>query len=129
MLFQKRFLIKVPEKMFPVISNPKNNLIKVNNLVLMERNKPYSKDLFVNNAKMSMYDNEATMNPLRVTNVTISLMEREGKQYISNGDTLSDDAVHELKKIKNPVPVYIKVDGTNGKSRKSVWNRVIVYAE
>jgi len=129
MLFQKRFIIKVPEKMFPLISNPKNNLIKVNDKVLMERNKPYPKDLFMNNATMSMYDNELTMKPLKVTNVTISLMEREGKQYISSGDTLSDEAVRELKKIRNPIPVYIKVDGTNGKSKKSVWNRVIVYAE
>ena len=129
MLFQKRFLVKVPEKMFPLISNPKNNLIKVNDEVLMERNKPYVKDIFMNKATMSMYDNEVTMTPLKVTGVTISLMEREGKQYISAGDTLSSDAVRELKKIRNPVPVYIKVDGTNGKTKKSVWNRVIVYAE
>jgi hypothetical protein len=129
MLFQKRFIISVPGKMFPLVSNPKNNLIKVNDQVLMERNKPYSKDIFVNKAKLSMYDNEVTMKPLKITNVTISLMEREGKQYISNGDTLSFEAVRELKKIKNPVPVYIKVDGTNGKSKKSVWNRVIVYAD
>lgn len=129
MLFQKRFIIKVPEKMFPVISNPKNNLIKLNDHVLMERNKPYPKDLFLNHARVSMYDNEATMNSLKVTNVTISVMEREGKQYFSNSDTLSMDAVHELKKIKNPTPVYIKVDGTLGKSKKSVWNRVIVYAD
>lgn len=129
MLFQKQFLVKVPEKMFPLISNPKNNLIKINGHVLMERNKPYAKDLFLNKAKLSMYDNEVTMNPLTVTAVTISLMEREGKQYISTGDTLSADAVREIKKIKNPIPVYIKIDGTNGKSKKSVWNRVIVYEE
>lgn len=129
MLFQKQFFVKVPDKMFPVISNPKNNLIKVNDQVLMERNKPYSKDLFTSKAKMSMYDNEITMKPLKVTNVTVSLMEREGKQYVSGGDTLSLDAEREIKKIKNPIPVYIKVDGTNGKSKKSVWNRVIVYAE
>lgn len=129
MLFQKRFLVKVPEKMFPLISNPKNNLIKVNDEVLMERNKPYSKNLFMNKATMSMYDNEVTMNALKVTNVTISLMEREGKQYISAGDTISADAEREIKKIRNPMPVYIKVDGTNGKTKKSVWNRVILYAE
>ncbi len=129
MLFQKRFIIRVPEKMFPLISNPKNNLIKVNDEVLMERNKPYSKEIFMNKAIMSMYDNEVTMKPLKVTNVTISLMEREGKQYISAGDTLSMDAVRELKKIRNPIPVYIKVDGTNGKVKKSVWNRIIIYAE
>lgn len=129
MLFQKRFIIRVPEKMFPLISNPKNNLIKVNDQVLMERNKPYSKELFMNKATMSMYDNEISMKPLKVTSVTVSLMEREGKQYISSGDTLSLEAVHELKKIRNPIPVYIKVDGTNGKTKKSVWNRVIVYSE
>ena len=89
MLFQKRFIIRVPEKMFPLISNPKNNLIKVNDQVLMERNKPYSKELFMNKATMSMYDNEISMKPLKVTSVTVSLMEREGKQYISSGDTLS----------------------------------------
>ena len=129
MLFQKRFLVKVPEKMFPLITNPKNNLIKVNDEVLMERNKPYSKEVFLNKATMSMYDNEATMKPMKVTNVTVSLMEREGKQYSSVGDTLSLDAVREIKKIRNPIPVYIKVDGTNGKTKKSVWNRVIIYAE
>ena len=129
MLFQKRFIVRVPEKMFPLISNPKNNLIKVNDEVLIERNKPYSKEIFMNKATMSMYDNEVTMKPLKVTGVTVSLMEREGKQYISTGDTLSLDAVRELKKIRNPIPVYIKVDGTNGKTKKSVWNRVIIYAE
>ncbi len=129
MLFQKKFIIRVPEKMFPLITNPKNNLIKVNDEVLMERNKPYSKEIFLNKATLSMYDNEVNMKPLKVTGVTVSLMEREGKQYISTGDTLSTEAVRELKKIRNPIPVYIKVDGTNGKTRKSVWNRVIVYSE
>jgi|ERR1043165_1796374 hypothetical protein len=130
MLFQKKFIIHVPEKAFPMVSNPKNNLIKVNDQVSLERNKTYSKNLFVSNKPyMTMYDNEVNMKPVKVTNVTIALMEREGKQYISNGDTLSHDAIREIKKIKNPVPVYIKVDGTTGKSKKSVWNRVIVYAE
>lgn len=130
MLFQKKFIIRVPEKLFPVISNPKNNLIKVNDKVFLERNKTYIKDLFINNRPfVTMYESETNMKPVKVTNVTVALMEREGKQYISNSDTLSSDAIREIKKIRNPIPVYIKVDGTSGKSRKSVWNRVIVYAE
>jgi hypothetical protein len=128
MLFQKRFIIRVPEKQFPLINNPKNNLIMVNDKIMLERNRPYPKDIFIDNRTfIAMYDNEVTMKKIDVTNVTISLMEKEGKQYASNGDTLSLDAIHEIKKIKNPIPVYIKVDGKLGKSKKSVWNRVIVY--
>jgi hypothetical protein len=130
MLFQKQFIVKVPEKMFPVLSNPKTNLIKLNDKVMLERNKPYPKDMFVQNRPfISMYDNEVNMKKIDVKGVTISLMEKEGKQYISSGDTLSTDAIRELKKVKNPIPVYIKVDGQLGKSKKSVWNRIIVYSE
>lgn len=129
MLFQKRFIVKVPERMFPVISNPKRNLVMVNDMVLMERNKPYSKDLFLNRATLSMMESEASQKPIQVTNVTVALMERTGKMYESGADTLSADAEREIKKIKNPIPVYIKVDGVLGKSKKSVWNRVIIYSE
>ncbi|HLP51503.1 MAG TPA: hypothetical protein VK154_11500 [Chitinophagales bacterium] len=130
MLFQKKFIIKVPEKLFPVLSNPKNNLIKVNDKVFLERNKTYVKDLFTSNKPfVTMYESETNMKPVKVTNVTVALMEREGKQYNSNADTLSADAIREIKKIRNPIPVYIKVDGTSGKTKKSVWSRVIVYQE
>lgn len=130
MLFQKKFIIKVPEKMYPVLNNPKNNLIKVNDKVFLERNKTYPKDVFTGNRPfVTMYESESNMTPVKVTNVTVALMEREGKQYVSNADTLSAEAIREIKKIRNPIPVYIKVDGTSGKSKKSVWNRVIVYQE
>jgi hypothetical protein len=129
MLFQRQFFVKVPEKQFPMISNPKINIIKMNDKVMLERNKPYPKDLFLNNSYVTMYDNEVKMNRLDVKKVTIALMEKEGKQYAALGDTLSNDAVREIKKIKDPMPIYIKVDGMAGKSKKSVWNRVILYAE
>jgi hypothetical protein len=128
MLFQKRFIIRVPEKMFPVISNPKTNLMKVNDKVFLDRNKPYPKNLFVENHPfMTLYNNLVEMKKIEVKGVTVALMEREGKQYISNGDTLSTEAIREIKKIKNPTPVYIRVDGQSGKSKKTVWNRIIVY--
>jgi hypothetical protein len=34
-----------------------------------------------------------------------------------------------LKKIKKPTPVYIRIDGQSGKTRKTVWNRIVVYNE
>lgn len=129
MLFQKKFIVKVPERMFPVINNPKRNLVMVNDQVLMERNKPYSKELFLNHATMGMFESEANMKPMKVTNVTVALMERTGKMYESGADTISADAEREIKKIRNPIPVYFKVDATLGKSKKSVWNRVIIYNE
>jgi len=130
MLFQKKFLIRVPEKEFPVITNPKINLIKLNDKVFLERNRPYPKGLFTDKQPFfAMYDNEVNLHKFEVTGVTIALMEKEGKHYISTGDTITIDAMRELKKIRNPIPVFIKVDATNGKSRKSVWNRVIVYEE
>jgi hypothetical protein len=130
MLFQKRFLIRVPEKEFPVITNPKTNLIKLNDKVFLERNRPYPKRLFTEKQPfVAMYDNEVNLNKFEVTGVTIALMQKEGKHYISTGDTITMDALRELKKIHDPVPVFIKVDATSGKTRKSVWNRVIVYDE
>lgn len=130
MLFQKQFLIKVPEKMFPVLNNPKTNLVKMNDKVFLERNKPYPKDIFVNNHPfVTMYESESKMNKMDVKGVTVALMEKEGKQYVSTGDTLSTEAIRELKKIKDPIPVYIKVDGQIGKTKRSVWNRIVVYAE
>lgn len=130
MLFQKQFIVKVPEKLYPVIKNAKTNIIMVNDKVLLERNNAYSKDLLVDNSPfVTMYDNATNMKKIDVKTVTISLMEKEGKQYISKGDTLSADAIHELKKIKKPTPVYIRVEGQNGKTHKTVWNRIVVYNE
>ena len=130
MLFQKQFIVRVSEKTYPLISNPKTNLIMVNDKVLLERNNAYSKDLLVaNHPFVTMYDNAGSMKKIEVKGVTISLMEKEGKQYISKGDTLSSEAIHELKKIKNPTPVYIRVEGQSGKTRKTVWNRIVVYNE
>ena len=37
--------------------------------------------------------------------------------------------VYELKKIKKPTPVYIRVEGQNGNYVKTVWNRIMVYNE
>ena len=130
MLFQKRFIVRVPEKIFPYISNPKVNLIMMNDKVILERNRPYPKDMFIGNHPfVTMYDNEASMKKINVKGVTISLMEKEGKQYISNGDTLSTEAIREIKKIRNPTPVYIRVEGQSGKSKKTVWNKIVVYQE
>lgn len=128
MLFQKQFIIRVPEKMYPVITNPKVNLVKLNDKIFLERNKPYPRDLFTKTQPwVSMYDNQVTMNKVDVTEVTIALYEKEGKNYISKGDTISSEAIREIKKIKDPTPVFIKVDGMKGKSKKSVWNRIIIY--
>ena len=129
-LFQKPFFVRVPEKMFPVISNPITNLIKLNDKILLERNRPYPKTIFTEHQPfVTMYDNEANMKPYDVKGVTIALYEREGKQYISTGDTISSDAMKELKKIRDPIPVFIKVDALNGKQKKAVWNRIVVYSE
>ena len=129
-LFSRVFLIRVPEKEFPVISNPKINLIKLNDKVFLERNRPYPKSLFTEKQPfMAMYDNEVNLNKFEVKGVTIALMQKEGKHYISTGDTITMDALRELKKIRDPIPVFIKVDAVNGKSRKSVWNRIVVYEE
>jgi len=128
--FQKEFIIHVPEKTFPTISSPKTNVVMMNDKVVLERNNAYSKDLLVDNHPfVTMYDNAGNMKKIEVKQVTVSLMEKEGKQYISKGDTLSMEAIHELKKIKNPTPVYIRVEGKNGKSTKTVWNRIVVYNE
>lgn len=130
MLFQKQFLIRVPEKMFPVITNPKVNLIKLNDKLMLERNRPYPKNLFTDKQPfISMYNNEVEMKRIEVKSVTIALYEKEGKNYVSEGDTISSDALRELKKIKDPTPVFIKVDGMLGKSKKSVWNRFIIYTD
>jgi hypothetical protein len=128
-LFQKKFIIRVPEKMYPVISNPKINVVKVNDKVLLERNKPYPKTIFTEKTFVTCYDNDRFENKMDVKNVTIALYEKEGKQYVSNADTITSDALKELKKIKDPTPVYIKVDGLIGKIRKSVWSRIVVYVD
>jgi len=128
--FQKEFIIKVPEKAYPTIRNPKTNVVMVNDKVVLERNSAYSKDLLIDNHPfMTMYDNATSMNKFEVKQVTVSLMEKEGKQYISKGDTLSTEAIHEIKKIKKPTPVYIRVEGKSGKSTKTVWSRIVVYNE
>ncbi len=128
LLFQKQFIIRVPPRMFPVISNPKVNMVKLNDHVFIERNKPYPKDLFTKTQPwVAMYDNQVTMNKMEVQGVTIALYEKEGKNYISKGDTISSEAIKEIKKIKDPTPLFIKVDAISGKSKKSVWNRIIIY--
>jgi hypothetical protein len=128
--YQKDFVVKVPEKTFPVLNNSKTNLVMVNDQVLLERNSSYSKDLLIDNHPfVTLYDNANSMKKIVVKQVTISLMEKEGKQYISKGDTISTEAIHELKKIKKPTPVYIRVEGQNGKSVKTVWSRIMVYNE
>lgn len=84
--------------------------------------------MFVNKQPfVTMYDNEKNMKPVDVKSVTISLMKKEGKQYVSNGDTLTTEAIGELKKIRTAVPVYIRVDGQLGKMKRSVWERIIVF--
>lgn len=130
MLFQKQFLIRVPEKLYPVINNPKVNLVKLNDKILLERNRPYPKHLIVENKPfVTMYDNEVNMKQLEVKSVTIALFEKEGKNYTVSGDTLPSEALREIKKIRDPLPIYIKVDGANGKNKKSVWNRIVVYTD
>ena len=130
MLFQKQFVIRVAQKAYPLVNTPKTNVILMNDKVALERNSAYSKDLLVDNHPfVTMYDNATQKTKYEVKGVTISLMQKEGKQYVSKGDTLSSEAIHELKKIKNPTPVYIRVEGQNGKTRKAVWNRIVVYNE
>jgi len=127
--FQKTFIVRTNEKMFPILKGPKTNLIMVNDKVTLERNNAYAKELLVDHPFVTMYDNATNMKKYDVKQVTISLMEKEGKQYVSKGDTLSNEAIHELRKIKKPTPVYIRVEGKNGKSTKTVWNRIVVYNE
>ncbi|MFN8298596.1 MAG: hypothetical protein U0T75_05770 [Chitinophagales bacterium] len=129
-LFQKPFIIQVPAKMFPIISNPKTNMMFLNEKVGLERNRPYPKNMFTDKQPViSMYDNEANMNKMDVKGVTVTLYEKEGKQYVSPGDTITTEAMRELKKIKDPTPVYIKVDAMMGKTRKVIWNRIVIYAD
>lgn len=128
LLFQKQFIIRVPPRMFPVITNPQVNLVKLNDKIFLERNKPYAKDLFTKTQPwVTMYDNQVTMSKMEVKGVTIALYEKEGKNYVSKGDTISSEAIREIKKIKDPTPLFIKVDAMKGKSKKSVWNRIIIY--
>jgi hypothetical protein len=128
MLFQKQFIVRVPDKMYPVISNPKTNVIMANDKIELERNASYSKELFTTDHPfITMYDNEKNMQKVDVKGVTVALMKKEGKQYISKGDSISTEAIHELRKIKKETPVYIRVEGQLGKSHKTVWNRIMVY--
>jgi hypothetical protein len=129
MLFQKPFIVRVPEKMFPIISHPKTNIVMVNDNTMLDRNESYSKALFISSGTyMTVYDNERNMQKLDVKGVTVALFEKEGKQYVSTGDTLSNEAIKELKRIRKPTPVYIRVDAQDGKRKKTVWNRIIVDA-
>lgn len=130
LLFQKRFVVKVPPKIYPVHSTPETNIMQLNGRIFLERNRAYSRDLFTNSQPViSMYDNTTDMKPYEVKNLTVTFYEREGKQYYSEGDTINSEAIKELKKIKNPVPVFIKVEAMNGKTKKVVWNKVVVYVE
>ncbi|HWB63281.1 MAG TPA: hypothetical protein VG603_07225, partial [Chitinophagales bacterium] len=111
-------------------SNPKTNVVMVNDKVTLDRNAPYAKSLFLEpHVFLSLYDNERNMDKMEVKKVTVTMFEKEGKQYVSEGDTLNPDALKEIKKIRNPTPVYIKVDGEKGKVRRSVWSRIVIYAE
>ncbi len=129
-LFQKRFIVRVPEKTFPMISHPKTNVIMLNDKTRLDRNEVYPKSMFFEMQPFfTMYDNEVNMKKIDVTGVTVSLMKKEGKQYISHGDTMTNEALRELKKIKISIPVYIRVDGQAGKSKKAIWERVVVYPD
>ena len=130
MLFQKRFIIRVPDKMYPVLNNNRTNMLKINDKEFLERNTPYPIYQFtVARPFITMYENDKSEKKYEVKNVTIALYEKEGKQYSSNADTISADAIREIKKLKHPTPVYIKVDALNGKSRKQVWNKIVLYQE
>lgn len=129
-LFQRQFFIKVPEKIYPMISNPRTNIIMLNEKVELERNRPYPKNLFTDvQPKITMFDHQVNMNEMQVNSVTVAMYDKEGKQYVSQGDTITMEAVREIKKIKNPVPIYIKVDAQKGNTKKSIWSRIILYAD
>jgi hypothetical protein len=129
-LFQRQFFIKVPEKIYPMISNPKMNIIMLNDKIELERNRPYPKNLFTDiQPKLTMFDQQVNMNEMQIKSVTVAMYDKEGKQYVSAGDTITMEAVREIKKIKNPVPVYIKVDAQKGNTKKSIWSRIILYAD
>lgn len=129
-LFQKRFLVTVPEKVFPMIARPKINVIMLNDKTRLDRNEVYPKSMFLDTQPfLTMYDNEVSMNKMDVKGVTVSLMKKEGKQYVSQGDTINREALRELKKIKVSIPVYIRVDAMQGKSKKAIWERVMVYPD
>lgn len=130
MLFQKKFIIRVPEKQFPMINNSRTNMVKINDKEFLERNEAYSIHQFTTGRPfVTMYENDKSDKKYEVKNVTIALYEKEGKQYASNADTLSGDAIREMKKLKAPTPVYIKVDALNGKSKKQVWNKIVLYQD
>ncbi len=129
-LFQRRFIVQVPPRMYPVHGNPRTNIMMMNDKILLERNRPYSKDLFERTEPViSLYNNDVDMKKYDVKNVTVIFYEREGKQYISNSDTINPDAVKELKKVKNPIPIFIKVEAMSGRTKKVIWNKVVVYNE
>jgi len=129
-LFQRQFFIKVPEKIYPMLSNGRTNIIMLNNKIELERNKPYPKAIFSETQpKLSLLENQNAASSLTVKSVTVALYDKEGKQYVSAGDTITMEAIREIKKIKNPIPVYIKVDAQKGTAKKSVWSRIILYAD
>lgn len=129
-LFQKRFVVKVPPKIYPLQSKPENNIMQLNGKIFLERNRPYSRDLFTQTPPViSMYDNNVSMTPYNIKGVTVTFYEKEGKQYTSTTDTINAEAIKELKKIRNPVPVFIRVDAMNGKTRKVVWNKIVIYTD
>jgi len=131
-LFQKRFFVRVPERLFPVINGAKTNLMKINDKELLERNHPYPKQEFVkDHVFITMYDNTTNMKQLEVKNVSVAIYEQQGKQFESHSDTLTMDAIKELRKIKNPTPVYIRVEAQapSGKSKKVIWNKIVIYSD
>ncbi len=129
-LFQKRFIVHVPEKSFPVINHPKTNVILLNDKTRLDRNEEYGKKLFLESQPFfTMYDNEVSMKKMDVTGVTVAFMKKESRQFVSKGDTMTIEALKEMKKIKKSTPVYIRVDALLGRSRKAIWERVIVYPD
>lgn len=127
-LFQKKFVVKIVPVSFPTASSPRQNIIKLNEDEIFERNKTYKKQTFVGADTVRYYNNEEAMIEYPVKAITITFTPKYGspKTLYTRSNTFSTEMLKEIKRLRNQCQAFVRFDVKVGTRTKSVYNRIYI---
>jgi hypothetical protein len=127
-LFQKKFVVKILPVSFPTTNSPKQNIIKLNEDEIFERNKTYKKQTFVVADTVRYYNNEEAMLEYPVKAITITFTPKYGspRTLYTRSNTFSSEMLKEIKRLRNTCQAFVRFDVAIGNRTKSVYNRIYI---
>lgn len=124
-LLMKEFVIKSDGELYPIAYKPKTNIIKLGSGLVLERNKIYDKNDFLERPIVSFYEKETSDTAKKINAVRLTIVRKKmQKNMRALNDTLSGEMIKEIKKVKGKATVFICLEIPLPRNRiKTVWSR------